>query len=146
MGYLEYSSNNSPSATSCRRSDWLALEREGWVVHWFHDADDDSHEHAEPPHNSGFYEHYHSYSDPLVPSVSNGTRRMGALATGAAKEVNSAEEAEEALREFESVTGQSADDPGCSCCGPPHNFSWTDDKEDTHYFDSSPSGYDRSWS
>lgn len=145
MGYIEYHTNNSGGSWWLQTSHWQALERAGWIVHWYHDANDDSHEHSEPADNS-WSGHSHGYSDPLIPATSSGKDWMGALATSAAKEVNSIQEAEDALSEFESVTGHNADSEGCSCCGPPHSFSYHDDKGKTHYFDSSPSGYNRSWS
>jgi len=27
-----------------------------------------------------------------------------------------------AIKEFEAITGEDADDEGCECCGQPHNF------------------------
>lgn len=33
---------------------------------------------------------------------------------------------EQAIAEFERVTDQNAEDPGCSCCGQPHLFYWGD--------------------
>jgi len=48
-----------------------------------------------------------------------GTRWLGALATSATREGLSMDEA---IAEFEQVTGQDAYDMGCSCCGNPHNF------------------------
>jgi len=48
-------------------------------------------------------------------------RWLGALATKAEKEFDTIKEG---LIEFEKVTKQSVTDSGCSCCGPPHDFSW----------------------
>lgn len=50
--------------------------------------------------------------------VQNG-RYLGALATSAKKKFYSEGEA---VAEWERITGQSADDQGCPCCGQPHNF------------------------
>ena len=55
---------------------------------------------------------------------------MGALARGAEKEF---ETPADAFREFEAVTGQSASDEGCNCCGAPHSFSWTNSKGEWDY-------------
>jgi hypothetical protein len=46
-------------------------------------------------------------------------RFLGALATTATKEFASRDEA---ITEWERITGQDAWDGGCSCCGNPHDF------------------------
>lgn len=57
-------------------------------------------------------------------------RWLGALATRASKETS---DPQEAVREFERVTGQNAGDIGCTCCGPPHNFTFEDDEGNYSY-------------
>lgn len=44
---------------------------------------------------------------------------LGAMATQATIECDSLEDA---IKSFESITGQYASEIGCTCCGPPHNF------------------------
>ena len=44
---------------------------------------------------------------------------LDALATSASKNFPSEEDA---IREWEEVTGQDASDQGCECCGQPHSF------------------------
>ena len=44
---------------------------------------------------------------------------LDALATEATLECSGKAEA---IRRFEAVTGQYAEDNGCNCCGPPHSF------------------------
>jgi hypothetical protein len=51
-------------------------------------------------------------------------RWLGALATSATR---SADSMEEAIAEFERVTGQYANSEGCPCCGQPHNFHETNE-------------------
>jgi len=46
-------------------------------------------------------------------------RYMGALATAATKE-NTTEE--DAIADWESITGKDSSDQGFPCCGQPHNF------------------------
>lgn len=46
-------------------------------------------------------------------------RWLGALATRAKRY---GLDLESAVREWESITGQSAADEGCNCCGQPHEF------------------------
>jgi hypothetical protein len=53
-------------------------------------------------------------------------RWLGALATSATRKGLTKDEA---IAEFEQVTGQDAYDCGCSCCGIPHNF-YQEDEED----------------
>jgi hypothetical protein len=54
-------------------------------------------------------------------------RWLGALATGAVRRGLSLEDA---ISEWESVTGQDPADEGCNCCGNPHNFTeyYSEDK------------------
>lgn len=146
-GILTYSSNNSGGSWWLEDSDWDALEAAGWVVHWHHDADDPSHEHADASEWAGI-SHSHAYSDRLVAvekPTSDAFRWLGALAKSASK---ATDDPDAAIAEFESLTNQSADDEGCNCCGPPHNFSFTDSEGKNHYFDSAPVSvsYQRSWS
>ncbi len=47
----------------------------------------------------------------------NPTRFLGALATSATKEFLNKQDA---IKDFEKVTGAVYDDEGCECCGPPH--------------------------
>lgn len=44
---------------------------------------------------------------------------LGAWATEASKGFNNIEDA---IEDFQSITGEDADDEGCPCCGPPHQF------------------------
>jgi hypothetical protein len=92
---VEYSSNNSGGGWWLTDEDWQKLEDAGWEVDWVSSRKD------------GFFK-----------ADSEG-RWLGALAKEAKKEFNSVEEA---ISEWESITGQDADDAGCECCGQPHNF------------------------
>jgi hypothetical protein len=98
---IRYSSNNSGGNWWLTDSDWLALEKAGWEVEWFRDAD--------------------PASMTARMRDDGGTRFLGALANYASKEF---ETPREAMREFEEVTGQIVTDEGCTCCGAPHSFSW----------------------
>jgi hypothetical protein len=46
-------------------------------------------------------------------------RWLGAVAKTASKEFASIDDA---IKEFESITGQDANSKGCDCCGRPHEF------------------------
>lgn len=98
---VKYSSNNSGGSWWLKDKDWHNLEAAGWAIEWR------KNEHG------GFM--YKAGED----------RFLGALAQCAEKEF---EIPADAIREFETVTGQSASDEGCNCCGAPHSFSWTDSK------------------
>jgi len=68
-------------------------------------------------------------------------RWLGALATRATREGMGLQEA---VAEWESVTGESSTDAGCACCGQPHNFTLYDDQG--KYVDSGPTTeYSASW-
>ena len=107
MVKVEYSSNNSGGSWWLSDEDWYALERAGWDVRWRKDEPDEY----------------------KMSSERETGRFLGALATEATKEV---ERPEDAITDFEYVTGQSASDIGCNCCGPPHLFSYTDESGGYH--------------
>lgn len=96
-GTLEYDSNNSGGSWWLNDDDWKNLEQAGWEVAWRKDMEDQF-------------------------GMSPDGRFLGALATTASKEFNTAGEG---VEEWEKITGQSSADEGCNCCGQPHNFSWT---------------------
>lgn len=90
-----YDSNNSGGNWWLGDSEWNALEAAGWDVHWYKDRD-----------------------TTIFRTDANG-RWLGALAGSASKEFPSLEEA---INEFEDITGESVDEVGCYCCGPPHSI------------------------
>ncbi len=49
----------------------------------------------------------------------DGESKIFGVYTSASKDFDSLKEA---IREFEKITGQTASDEGCNCCGPPHAF------------------------
>jgi hypothetical protein len=93
--YVGYSSNNSGGYWWLSDRDWEALEEAGWVVDWVK-------------------------SDPAMKGLrdANGTW-LGAKATNAKRY---GLPLELAIAEWSMITGQSAEDEGCDCCGQPHNF------------------------
>lgn len=133
-GYVEYSSNNSGGHWWLTDDDWKQLELAGWKVAWCRlgklykngravtDAngtpklvpidelpDDKDHK---------WQKDYRDYRD-------NDGRYLGALAKEAYRTGLSLEEA---VDEWETVTGKSSCDTGCPCCGPPHSFTEYDRK------------------
>ena len=56
-------------------------------------------------------------------------RWLGALATVATR---SGLSRSEAILEWAAATGEDPSDPGCSCCGPPHNFYEDHGDEDSN--------------
>lgn len=94
-----YSTNNSGGSWWLSDDDWRNLAAAGWIVDWVANNPD----------------RYFS-----------GDRWLGALATSALRPALSEEDA---IAEWEQITGQSADDEGCECCGEPHYFSQVDESE-----------------
>lgn len=101
---IVYWSNNSGGRWWLSDDDWHALEAAGWTVNW---AKDD-------PYKIKWG------------SVNASGRYMGALATSASVDRPSRREA---IAEWERITGQNSRDPGCSCCGQPHEFYEGDEDE-----------------
>ena len=99
---VEYSSNNSGGKWWLTDDNWKALEAAGWKVEWYADKTDST----DRPYKNG--------------------RWLGALATYATLEGCSS--LREAATKWESITGMSATDAGCPCCGQPHTFRLYDDK------------------
>lgn len=91
---IVYSSNNSGGSWWLSDDDWYNLEKAGWNVGWVKD-------------------------DEFFNGLSETGRWLGALATSATREGLSEDEA---IAEWESVTGKDAYATGCSCCGKPHIF------------------------
>ena len=89
---VEYTTNNSGGSWWLTDQNWHDLAAAGWDVKWWKDQD-------------------HKYFA--------GERFLGALATTATRIGLSLEDA---IKEFETITGQDHTDEGCSCCGEPHAF------------------------
>lgn len=114
---LNYSSNNSGGSWWLCDDDWKNLEDAGWEVDWIRERED-----------------------------RDGERFLGALAYSASKVVSSRSEANDQIREFERITGQSVDDQGCNCCGAPHYFTLYDDNDEyIASFNSYPIEYERDY-
>jgi len=92
---IRYSSNNSGGRWWLSDDDWKRLEQNDWKVEWV------------------------SKNDKFRTADKDG-RWLGALATACSKRFHSLLEA---AAEFGRITGQSASEAGCPCCGPPHYFS-----------------------
>jgi hypothetical protein len=118
-GKLKYSSNNSGGSWWLKDEDWKNLESAGWEVDWYANQED----RIFSPYKDG--------------------RWLGALASVASKDFTTPDEG---VAEWERITGQSADDEGCNCCGRPHSFSYEDQSGERRYLDSAPVAYRRSWS
>ena len=94
---VQYSSNNSGGDWWLSDDDWRKLEAAGWAVEWKKDSD----------------------STFVQQMLDEEGRYLGALATSATKDFPTENMA---IAEWEHVTGQNADEVGCTCCGQPHNF------------------------
>ena len=103
-GKVSYSSNNSGGGWWLDDDDWHALAEAGWDVEWAADMDEKWHD-------------------------GNG-RWLGALAYKASKRFPNLRDG---IEEWERITHMFAASLGCSCCGPPHNFTWEGDDGSRKY-------------
>lgn len=131
---FEYRCNNSGGYWWLKDEDWKALEKAGWTVIWGGLWFCNDHFEREPKPKT-------APTQPCPMEERNGRewntcrghrkfesaaemskkdRWLGALAQEAWKEFASIEDA---VREFEKITGQNIEDEGCRCCGEPHCLS-----------------------
>ncbi len=141
--YVKYSSNNSGGSWWLTDKHWKALERAGWKVKWAI---------LEQTYTKDGNPIYDKDGTPkLVPmgegnsllgkALMRNARFLGALATTAYKP--NVKSVREAAEDWESITGLSALEAGCACCGQPHNFTLY---RDGKYVDSGPStSFNASW-
>jgi hypothetical protein len=102
---VEYDSNNSGGHWWLTDQNWLDLEKAGWKVAW---------RSTDPRyHTPGGY----------VCSTDRDGRWLGALASTAERHGLSLNDA---IDEWEAVTGRSSAETGCDSCGDPHWFSVVD--------------------
>ena len=145
--YVEYSSNNSGGSWWLNDKQWRALEAAGWKVAWMHLEftytekgaflrDSDGTPKLVPVgKGNGRYGKFAS------PNEKGEYRFLGALAQTAYRVGLSLRKA---AAEWERVTGESATDAGCPCCGQPHTFTEYDDTG--KYVDSGPeTSYGAHW-
>lgn len=128
MGYVEYSSNNSGGSWWLTDQNWHDLEAAGWIVvwNWLSTKYDGSGGYALGDNGVPVLVKA-SESGSLFSGTEQdkvGSRFLGALATSAFRAGMTLREAAD---EWEDVTGQTATDAGCACCGQPHNFTQYDD-------------------
>ena len=134
--YVEYYSNNRGGSWWLSDDNWKDLENAGWIVAWR--TLDNAFEDGNYVYSKG--------APKLVPRTEKfgcdkDGRWLGALATGAYKP--NCTDLDEAVREWERITGMSSTDAGCPCCGPPHRFILYVDGE---YIRSGPNtSYEASW-
>jgi hypothetical protein len=91
---VHYSSNNSGGSWWLTDQNWKDLEKAGWKVNWVKDDPEGTFRRADKD-----------------------GRWLGALATSASRNGLTLDEA---IEEFESITGEDANAEGCPCCGSPH--------------------------
>lgn len=136
---ITYSSNNSGGGWWLKDEDWKALEKAGWFCVWgqyyfcgsnytFNEKHPkgNKEECADNFESCPGHRRFNSWKDV---EKYNG-RYMDALTKEASKEFDSVQEA---LKEFEEITGQSVMAEGCNCCGAPHSFQWEDAKGKNEY-------------
>lgn len=96
MNRVHYTANNSGGNWWIQDEHWLALEEAGWTVEWFHSAD----------------------LRTLIRPDKEG-RWLDALAYSAYRDGLTYDQA---VAEFEAVTGLNTGEQGCPTCGDPHYF------------------------
>jgi len=115
---VEYNSGNSGGSFWLSKEDWKALEKAGWKL----GLNGQMHEDESLSLEDRMIDIYDAY---------DGKKEwLGTIATNAKKKFNNIKEA---LEEFEHITNQDVSAEGCNCCGPPHSFSWEDEKGEGHY-------------
>lgn len=100
VGVLEYESNNSGGVWWVSSEGWHALADAGWTVHWGE-------------------RRYGCLADLLRKTEPTGKTWMGAESCAKA-----GTDPQALVDEWERLTGCTASDQGCNCCGPPHDFEW----------------------
>lgn len=131
--YVEYESNNSGGSWWMKDEDRLALEAAGWKVQWsrlenkYTDKGDYERATDGTPLLVPLGQGNSPFSSMACQGLDGEYRYLGALATRAFRVGLSLREAAD---EWEKITGYSATDAGCSCCGQPHSFTEYDDAGD----------------
>lgn len=143
---VRYNSNNSGGRWWLKDEDWIALEKVGWYVLW-----------------GGYPWHCHSKynwtgkrpanvtelcaSAEVCPGhrlfeshteITDENRYMDALAREAWRTGLSMGDA---IREWETATGQASTALGCNCCGPPHSFEFEKSETESEYWSPSSPSY-----
>lgn len=141
-GYVEYNSNNSGGDWCLSDEDWKALEKDGWVVVWAaleHEYTEDGDQVREENGVPKLRDATNSKRPFAAKQDEDGNYRwLGALAREAY--LPGCTDVRAAADRWQKVTGKSALDAGCPCCGNPHNFTayssdgkWLDSGPDTDY-------------
>lgn len=120
---VEYDANNSGGSDWLDEKDWQALKDAGWKIFTFDDfAYKDGHyvpdKDGLPSYKSEVPEDERDVDK--FPTL----RRLIERPYYAFKPFNNIQEA---LKEFEELTGEDVTAEGCNCCGAPHSFTWGKD-------------------
>ena len=106
---VEYSTNNSGGNYWLTKEDWRALQDAGWLImDWDNSVYDEKGQYV--PDENGL---------PMVSHPADLDKAHYAFKLF--------DNIQEALVEFEKLTGQNVSDEGCNCCGAPHSFTWGKD-------------------
>jgi len=129
---VEYNANNSGGRDWLTDKDWKALQDAGWKLFGFDDF----------AYRDGDYipdkDGLPSRKDEVPVDEQDESKPGDGSFDSAYKNFNNIQEA---IKEFEELTGQDVTKEGCNCCGAPHNFTWGKDivvrvdvdKQDYHY-------------
>lgn len=142
--YVEYSANNSGGHWWLTDEDWYALEKAGWKIAWnkLYPVYDTSGKTVRDENGIPVYTDAPSNPDTTLTFFHKGEERfLGTLAQYAYLKCNNMEEA---VNNWEEITGKNSCDAGCPCCGQPHNFTLYDNNN--NYVTSGPrTSYEVSW-
>jgi hypothetical protein len=119
---VEYSSNNSGGSDWLSAKDWEALRNAGWKLFTF---DDTAYRDGESiPDKNGLP----SYKSEVAEGEQDKDKFTITSLKGRYKYAYKLfNNIQEALKEFEELTGQDVTAEGCNCCGAPHSFTWGKD-------------------
>lgn len=124
--YIEYNTNNSGGSFWLTTAQWVALEKAGWRVYWVSEKNGDTY-----LFDDGDF--IRDETGMPVQAETDSTKAGSWLGAKAMSACLSGVTLEKAIEQWEEITGQAADAPGCFCCGQPHNFIEYDDNGKIRY-------------
>ena len=118
---VAYSANNSGGRDWLSEKDWKNLEKAGWKIFGFGEFAYKNGQRITDKNGlpARYSEVPESEQDKKDRSYFNVDEYQSAY-----KLFNSIQEA---IKEFEEITGQDVTEEGCNCCGAPHSFTWGKD-------------------
>lgn len=124
MILVEYDSNNSGGDWWLKDEDWEKLEKAGWLV-----------QRAGQEFVFNDKSNYLKDKDGFPTFTENDKDATYLNSKYRQHAWKKFETIQEAITEFEEITGANVSDEGCNCCGSPHSFNWSEEgkKDDYNY-------------